>query len=109
MTNKGEKMNSEIKSENINMEIISRVAKYFTSAANEKGIDLQAQFGTKERWIEFVIAVTFKGLTDAGASTEKAWDILFGRGAYEELFEAVCENAKAAASRAVNQVIAENE
>lgn len=68
-------------------QLLNRVQRLLIDFANANSISLDAEFGTVERFKEFVIAFTFRTLTDAGMSTEAAFDAIFGGGAYEDLAE----------------------
>ena len=68
-------------------DLLNRVQRLLIDFANQNSISLDAQFGTVDRFKEFVIAFTFRVLTDAGMSTEAAFDAIFGGGAYEDLAE----------------------
>lgn len=68
-------------------DLLNRVQRLLIDHANAKGISLDAEFGTVDRFKEFVIAFTFRILTDAGMSTEAAFDAIFGGGAYVDLAE----------------------
>lgn len=68
-------------------DLLNRVQRLLIDHANAKGISLDAEFGTVDRFKEFVVAFTFRILTDAGMSTEAAFDTIFGGGAYVDLAE----------------------
>ena len=78
----------------INYELLGEVAKFFVDEANGQGVVLSEEFESREKWLEFVLGVTFKVLTDAGLSTGEAWDKICGVGAYDQLFEQVWAKAQ---------------
>ena len=68
-----------------NLKAINEVKNLIVKTATEKGIDLQAEFGTPEAFKRFVLAFIFKNLRDMGVETEEAFDLTFGEGRHEEL------------------------
>lgn len=69
------------------MDILKKMQRLLVDFANKEGINLQDEFGTVEAFKKFVIALTFKALTDSGIETGEAYDMIFGNGQYEELAE----------------------
>ena len=62
--------------------------------ANEKGIDLQKEFGTVFEFKKFVIGFAFKLLTQNGMAIDAAFNLLFGSNAYEQLAEEIWNSAR---------------
>ena len=57
--------------------------------ANSKGLSLADDFSKPEEFKRFVIGVAFKGLMDAGATAEEAYDAVIGEGEYDALYKRV--------------------
>ncbi len=66
-------------------QLLNEVQKLLINFANENNISLQSEFGTVEKFKQFVIAFTIKSLTDGGVEISKAYDIVMGDGAYSRL------------------------
>ena len=66
-------------------QILNDVQRLLIDFANEEGIVLANDFSTVDEFKRFVIGFTFKALTDIGLATDKAYDIIFGDGAYVEM------------------------
>lgn len=75
-------------------DLLNKVQSMLITFANEKGISLKEEFGSVDAFKQFVIAFTFRSLTDAGLATDAAYDAVFGIGAYEELAENVWNAAR---------------
>lgn len=70
-------------------DILNKVQAFMIDFANKEGIRLDSQFPSVEAFKEFVIAFTFKTLVEIGMSTQDAFDMVFGNGAYNQLAEDV--------------------
>jgi hypothetical protein len=70
-------------------QLLNEVQKLLINFANENNISLHAEFGTVEKFKQFVIAFTIKSLTDIGVEIAKAYDIVMGDGAYNRLADEV--------------------
>lgn len=77
----------------MNTELLNKLQTLLINFANERGINLQAEFGTVEAFKRFVIGLAFKVLVDAGISTQAAFDFIFGNGEYDRLATNVWEAA----------------
>lgn len=66
-------------------QILNDVQQLLIDFANKEGIVLANDFATVDEFKRFVIGFTFKALTDIGLATDKAYDIIFGDGAYVEM------------------------
>ena len=77
----------------MNTELLNKLQSPLINFANERGINLQAEFGTVEAFKRFVIALAFKVLVDAGIGTQAAFDFVFGNGEYDRLATNVWEAA----------------
>ena len=71
----------------LNTDILNQVQSKLVEFANNQGISLQAEFGTVDEFKRFVIAFTFKAITDLGIEPAKAYDLIFGNGEYAALVE----------------------
>lgn len=74
-------------------DLLNKVQSLLINFANESGISLKSEFGTIDAFKQFVIAFTFKMLTNLGIETEKAFDLVFGSGEYNALAESVWNSA----------------
>lgn len=79
----------------MNTKVLNEIQRLIINFANEKGILLQAEFGTPEKFKQFVIAFAFKILTDNGMSVKNAMDFLMGDGTYDQISTAVWNAAQA--------------
>lgn len=77
----------------MNTELLNKLQSLLINFANERGISLQAEFGTAEAFKRFVIGLAFKVLVDAGINTQAAFDFIFGNGEYDRLAAEVWEAA----------------
>lgn len=77
----------------MNTELLNKLQSLIIDFANERGINLQAEFGTVEAFKRFVIGLAFKILVDAGIGTQAAFDFIFGSGEYDRLAASVWEAA----------------
>ncbi len=69
-----------------NLDILNQVQSLFIAQASAAGENLAETFATVEDFKKFIIALTFKGLRDAGMEVSEAFDVVLGGGSYEELF-----------------------
>jgi hypothetical protein len=69
----------------MNIELLNKVQSHLIEQATAAGILLSDEFSTTEEFKRFVIGAAFKGLRDAGASVQVAYDAVIGEGAYENL------------------------
>lgn len=80
-------------------ELLNEVQKLLIDFANKNNISLHAEFGTVEKFKQFVIAFTIKSLTDNGVEVAKAYDIVMGDGSFtalaDEIFAATYPKATA--------------
>jgi len=72
-----------------NIELLNKVQDFLVAQANEKGINLAESFPTVQDFKDFVVGIAFKGLVDAGASVEQAFDATLGDGKYQSTL-AIC-------------------
>ena len=71
-------------------ELLNKVQSTLIAFANEKGISLQAEFGTVEKFKQYVIAFTMRFLLDIGFSVPDAFNAVMGnQAAYQQLAESV--------------------
>ena len=78
------------------IEKLNAVKDFVVNFANEKKIDLQAEFGTTENFKQWIMALCFKTLVDGGVPTNEAFDAVFGDDQYDALVENVWAAANAA-------------
>jgi hypothetical protein len=80
----------------MNTTALTHISKLVIESATRQGISLHAQFGTRERFQSFIIALTIQGVMDVGGlEFPAAYDLVMGDGAYRELSDAVWEAAQA--------------
>jgi hypothetical protein len=80
----------------MNLQALNAVKNKIVKFANEKGIDLQAEFGTPDKFKNFVISLCLKTLIDAGATPQEALDAVLGEGTYESILTEVWNKAQQA-------------
>ena len=73
------------KKQNMNIELLNNVQAFLIQQSNEAGINLASEFDSVEDFKRFVIGAAFKGLRDAGATVQDAYDAVIGEGAYDNL------------------------
>lgn len=73
------------------LELVNAVRGFIVEQATKKGIFLQNEFETQEKFQTFVIAVTIKQLVELGLTVEEAFDAALGDGSYERLVQEVWE------------------
>ena len=66
-----------------NIELLNQVQRFLIAQANEKGVNLADSFPTVQDFKDFVVGIAFKGLVDAGASVEQAFDATLGEGKHQ--------------------------
>ena len=71
------------------LKLLNAVQAKLIEFANDRGINLRDEFKTVDKFKEFVIAFTFKALTDNGIDVPEAYDIVMGDGAYVKLADDV--------------------
>jgi hypothetical protein len=71
------------------IELLNKVQSMFIEHANANGINLAEKFATVQEFKDFIVALAFKGLCDAGADVATAFDATVGEGQYEALFARV--------------------
>ena len=67
------------------IKLLNAAQAFIVKFANDNQVNLEAEFGTVEKFKEFVIAITFKTLVDAGIAVNEAFDLVMGDGAYSKL------------------------
>lgn len=73
-----------------NLKLLNAINAKLVEVANESGIDLRKEFGTPEKFKEFVVSFTIKSVMDIrGISVEKAFDTVMGEGSFDALALAV--------------------
>ena len=76
-------------SNNKHLALLNKVQRLLIDQANASGTNLADEFETPQDFKDFVIAFTFKGLMEAGATTEEAFDAVCGEGECKALFDRV--------------------
>lgn len=66
-------------------QLLKQAQKIIIDFANANGISLQDEFGTPERFRQYVISYTTKTLIDRGMTIEAALDLLCGDGTYQRI------------------------
>lgn len=74
---------------NKSLQLLNAVREYIVNYANENGVNLKKEFGTREAFQKFVIALTITTLIEAGLGLEEAFDLAMGEGRYGELVEKI--------------------
>lgn len=68
------------------LNLLNTVREVIVQHANVNGLVLERIFGTRERYAEFVFAITIKALMEHGKlSMQAAYDIVMGAGAFQAL------------------------
>lgn len=73
----------------MNTNVLNKLQQIIIDSANAKGISLQAEFGSVEKFKQFVISLAIKSLVDAGVELKDAFDFILGAGEYDALAERV--------------------
>lgn len=74
----------------MNVKLLNEVKNRIIAFANDNSINLQAEFGTVEKFQQFVIFFTIRAIVEiCGLSVAAAYDIVAGDGAYAEMADAV--------------------
>jgi hypothetical protein len=80
----------------MNTKILQTLSSLLIKTANEKNISLQDEFGTREKFQQFVIAMAIKSVMEIGnLSLKDAYDFVLGSGEYQKLSDFVWESAQA--------------
>ena len=66
-------------------DLLNKVQGFVINFANESGISLHDQFKSVDQFKQFVVAITFRTLTEAGVSTEDAFNAVCGDGSFKRL------------------------
>jgi hypothetical protein len=70
-----------------NTDLLNGIQSIIIDFANREGINLADEFATVQDFKQFVIALTFKQLTDMGIEVEKAFDMTLGDGQFQAMFD----------------------
>jgi len=76
------------------LQVLNAAKDFIVKDATARGVNLEDEFGTPDKFKEFVFAMTFKALKDGGLSTQEAFDVVAGEGAFEDMANKVWENAQ---------------
>ena len=69
-----------------NITLLNKVKDMIIAKANKDGRSLKDDFGTKEKFKDFVIAFTIRSLVEViGMTTKEAFDTVMGDGEYQRL------------------------
>lgn len=80
----------------MNTELLNNVKNLIIATANKDGRSLQDDFGTVEKFKDFVIAFTLRSLTEVmGMDISEAWDIVMGDGSFQTLCDDCWTKAQA--------------
>ena len=74
--------------------LLNDVGALLVRHANQNGINLNDEFKSVDDFKRFVIAFTFKTMTDMGIPVDQATDAVLGDGACEKIFNSVWEKSQ---------------
>ena len=81
----------------MNTKLLNAINTMLVDFANEKGIVLADEFGTRDNFAKFVISFTIKQLMQAcKMDVTEAYDIVMGDGAFTKLANDVWQSAQTA-------------
>lgn len=66
--------------------LLNEVQAFIIAQANASGMNLSDHFATVQEFKDFVVGMAFRGLRDAGADVQTAFDATVGEGQFEALF-----------------------
>ena len=66
-------------------DLLNKVQAMLIEFANANNINLRDEFKTVDDFKSFVIAFTFKSLTEIGMAANDAYDMIFGAGEFDAL------------------------
>ena len=75
--------------------VISLVQASVIETAKIKGINIQDEFGTVDKFKNYILSFTIKTLVDFGIEVKVAFDMVLGEGKHRELADRIWESAKA--------------
>jgi hypothetical protein len=78
------------------LELLNKVQAFIIDYATNSGISLHDHFASVDQFKNFVIALTFRTLTEAGISTEDAFNAVCGDGAFKRLADDLWEQFQTA-------------
>lgn len=83
----------------MNTELLNKVKDMVIGIANKSGRRLQDDFGTPEKFKDFIVSLTIKGLVDhCGMEIDAAFDIVMGDGEFKRLCDDCWETLNGAAA-----------
>jgi hypothetical protein len=68
-------------------ELLNKVQEFVIKFANENSVNLHDEFGTEDKFKEFIVGLSIKTLVDCGLSVEAALDLVLGEGTYAKIAE----------------------
>jgi len=78
------------------LQLLDAVKNLLIEFANEQGISLQDEFGSRDAFAQFVIGFTIRNLVEVCEMTvQQAYDTVMGDGAYKQLSDSVWEQLQA--------------
>jgi hypothetical protein len=78
------------------IDLLNNVQGFIINFANKSGISLHDQFKSVDQFKQFVVAITFRTLTEAGMSTEEAFNAVCGDGSFKRLADELWETLQPA-------------
>jgi len=83
----------------MNTELLNAIQNMLINFANENAISLADEFGTREKFSQFVFSFTIKSLVDiCGLDTKAAYDFVMGDGAFAKLADECWQQLNAVAA-----------
>ena len=89
----------------LNTEVLNGLKSLMINHANENQINLRAEFGTPEKFNNFIVNFAINQLVELGMPIEKAFDAILGAGEYDKLCSQVyniCEAERLASHTTAN-------
>ena len=72
----------------MNTALLNSVTNFIRNEATAKGINLEAEFGTREAFTKWVISFTIKQAMEAtGMDIKQAYDFVLGAGSMDQLID----------------------
>lgn len=66
-------------------ELLNKVQEFVIKFANENSVNLHDEFGSEDKFKEFIVSLSVKTLVDSGLSVETALDLVLGEGDYAKI------------------------
>ena len=83
----------------MNTELLNAIQNMLINFANENAISLADEFGTREKFAQFVFSFTIKSVVDiCGLDAKTAYDFVMGDGAFAKLADDCWQQLNAVAA-----------